>query len=33
MDNYDNIIKFIELINDERGLNIASEILLYPHVE
>ena len=23
MDNYDNIIKFIELINDERGLNIS----------
>ena len=23
MDNYDNLIKFIELLNDERGLNIS----------
>ena len=23
MDNYDNLIKFLELINDERGLNIS----------
>ena len=23
MDNYDNVIKFIELLNSERGLNIS----------